>query len=359
MRDFYSIERKDMNIGNADINSLVNSTIDAVNSKIFSINNIFSLIDSVATYRPRHIKKIYMFCKQLISANHISLNKGAFQNELLCALLVKDQLLNSFMPFKFRKMTTEQLYRSYEEKTIEYALLWDDKDILEYVMEEQQLSPDSNLNNDFTVIDLAAKFGAQDCFTYLYSISPCVTMNTLRKSFIGNDNKIIQTCLKHHKPDTLCIENAVMAHHNSTVAKLIKEYKLNFSWSSCLQYFNMQCFFMKVSVSKNVNMKDFEKNNALIASSLYSNFIAAEFMIKLNADVNETDAMENSPLIISSINNSKEMVELLVRNHANIFQTDAYGRTASENAELKDNQKIGRYLHKIEQQTIGNMVSCS
>lgn len=343
--EIIAVSEKVWNLSAKTMQDTMKTVIVAVANKLFTIENIVKMIDAVAQYRPRNMKAIYIFCKTFIQIFKVDVTKSTFKNIVLQALLVKDGLINMPMPYKYRSRSIEQIMKIYDNNTLMYALLWDDENLLESLVKEDDFECDQNLDNNHSILDYAAEFGSYKCFDLLLSLGSTISRNTLERSFIGNNQEIIKTCEKMFSVDQLCLEYSVAAHHNNTAQDLPN---FDYSWSSTLQYFNYSNFFDKLSRTKDINSFDHEGYNPILASSMFSSYVVLEYLISKRSNIEIQDSMGNTPLIYSSLNNTPNITDLLITNNAKLGTKDAFGRTAAENAELKQNYVLMFYLKRLE-----------
>lgn len=331
-------------IDDSNVNQILDSVVDAISNKIFSVDNVLKMIEHVFIFQKRNSKNVFEFIKAFLTHYQIQPCKTTFNNELLQVLLVKSEMMSLFVPFKYRKMTLEQTFKAFPEGTVNYAILWDDLEMLQSLCEVDGFNFDQNFDFSTSILDYAAEAGSAKTFKYLASKGANLSTHTLQKAFYGNNQEIISECLKSIEIDQLCIENAVSAHHNETVNTLFTKYNLDYSWCSTMKYFNLRCFFFKAERTDDINKFDFEGYNAILAAAQYVNYVAMDYLLKHGAHIESMDTMGNTPLMFASIGGMKEMVELLIQNNANKDVKDIFGKDAITVAALQENRDIVHYL---------------
>ncbi|EAY18987.1 hypothetical protein TVAG_246650 [Trichomonas vaginalis G3] len=267
-------------------------------------------------------------------------------------------------------------YDDIKINTPEYAIMNDNEDELLYHLKSKRL--------DLTkILEKCCLRGAVNCFKLLQKeFHVKITKKCLDASLKGNNQHIINECLKENEPDQYTVEAVIASHNFANFYKLITEYDVRIRAKNCAEYKNLHAFIY-ILIEDNFNL-DFliapsfhipslceyfmqyvtdidyadEKGvTALIYSCFHYSTDVAEFLISRGANINKKDSTGHTPIhfaIISywddhddlSLYNSKvkDLVELLLSNGANVNAKDKDGHTPLHLASLFGTKEIAEIL---------------
>ncbi|EAX97444.1 hypothetical protein TVAG_226880 [Trichomonas vaginalis G3] len=388
--------------------------INLLESKIYLPQFIIQSISTISIYNNRYMKAYLQIVKQIFDDYHPECIKEVkpifnylFYKEYGIFLEELDQ--NDFQRYEKNNYTSN----IHQENTIYSAIMENNKVSLvsfteregfdKYQRLKNELYPDSD--SSFSLLEICCYYGSVDCFKFLKSqFKLSITQKCLRFSFLSGNQEIMNKCLKHHKPDNTCMQNAIIKHNIDFVTFLSDEYKININLEYCGMYNNLLAFFVYLdqtrSVDKcfacstlfnneklctflishgaNINTKDKNGCTALHFATLYNctkmleflilhgadinaknesgctilHFAAeldkkdiAEILISYGADINAKNEHGRTPLHFAAQYNQKEIAEILILHDADISARDKDGRTALSIAYLKKSKEVAQFLN--------------
>ncbi|EAY08863.1 ankyrin repeat protein, putative [Trichomonas vaginalis G3] len=249
---------------------------------------------------------------------------------------------------------TDTIYRAIMDNDKERFISFTEREGFD---EDQSLTsklfPQSNYT-ELSLLELCCYYGAVDCFKLLRTkFKSEITRRCLEFSFLGRNQEILSECLKYQNPSLTCKFYAIISHNIDIVTFLMNEYEKCINLHFCMQYNNLESFFVDFDQTNNSNScfinsaifdipsicEYFLSNGANVnAESLFGALCiavdnncknVAEFLISRGANVNQKDGAHGiTALHIAAENNSKETAEVLISHGANINQKDDNGKSA-------------------------------
>lgn len=288
------------NIKEESINDIVTLINLGINIHNFQQNDIISMINKIASHRLHMLKIFAQLCKKIFEDLKLS-RDITFSCYELRSILINNGTLHGSIVDGLANKSEEELYELYPKNSITHALFWDNLDEL------RELS--SGVDFDFNsmvsfekLIDMAAKYGAVHCFKYLYVNKARLSVHTLEKAFIGNNFEIINLCEQLYPATKNCLLNCVRWHRNESLFYILSKYEFNFSYSECLESYNLFCFFQKFCEVNDVEYVDLKGSTALHAAVDLGFVPIIDYILEKKPNLNRILPKQN-PLVIMCIYN--------------------------------------------------------
>lgn len=115
-------------------------------------------------------------------------------------------------------------------KSLIDLIIKDDEKMLADVMKQKNLNLNEMLMN-------CCKHASVKCFRLLIDeFKAKITKECLDAAFLGNNQYIIEMCLREQKPDSVTMENAITSHNMENVMKLMNEYGIAITIYICVVF---------------------------------------------------------------------------------------------------------------------------
>ncbi|EAY03683.1 hypothetical protein TVAG_031820 [Trichomonas vaginalis G3] len=265
------------------------------------------------------------------------------------------------------------------ENTIYRAIMYNDLETFISFTESNGFDKDQKLKsmlyplayNEYSLLELCCYHGAIGCFKLLITkFKSEITKTCLQLSFLGRNQEIMSECLKYQKPDSFCMDYAIISHNIDFVTFLMNEYNIEINLDYCTKNNNLESFLVYfdqtnnfnlcfdyskhfeipslcqyfLSLGANVNIKNYYGETALHYAALNNSKEIVEVLLSYGANINEKDESGETALHKAALHNSKEEAEVLLLHGANINEKDESGETALHIAAFKNNKEIVEVL---------------
>ncbi|EAY01035.1 hypothetical protein TVAG_295690 [Trichomonas vaginalis G3] len=290
-----------------------NIKTNLIDSNIFSSKEIITVISRIHKYNRRYIKSYFKLAELIHEEYH-----------------PKDiESVSSIFHDSYLEDISIDIHG---EIAISKAIINDD--IISFIMHTESENFDANMtllqspltrNETFSygisLLELCCFHGAVKCFKLLRTKFQLeITQNCLKYSFLGGNPDIVSECLKEQDPDEECMTYAIISHNIDFVAFLMNEYHITLNLNECIEYYNLQAFFVYLN-----STKDF--GTCLAVSTQYSLPELCKYLISHGADINSTDSLGSTALHNATRYNRKEIVEFLISEGADVYAINEYKET--------------------------------
>lgn len=258
------LEKELVNIPHEDekINSIYDEICECIDEKRVTKETIAYLVCSMPRIRPKNILIYASIFKCL-------LNKYGFDFEPLDAefnVILNSMGLNYGIPSPCKNY--DEILSIYPADTVFHACAWNELTFLEEAFNSGSFDINQKCN-DLSLIDIACKYGSDECFMYLKLLGAEITDKTSIYAVEGGNKNIILS-LYH---DGLKLKNehlqaAINYHHNEVFEWMIEAKVLigEFNAMEAIYYGNYEAFLF---ISEN----EFEINDTCRVYHFYFTFI--------------------------------------------------------------------------------------
>lgn len=332
-------------ITDSNIKQLVTKINKIVDSGHLTDTAVLDIADYIALKRPKKLKSIYNFCLEF------SENRDFVESKYKCkhsaqlqALLCMAEIINGKYNQIYSEMEEEQIFQIYEEDSIQYIILWDKVDLIQQICETSDFDFDQIIDN-IRVIDVAAQFGALNCFKFLHDNNAIVTHRTLQYAYEGGRQEIIDILEEMFEVNDDCFINAIESHFYSGIEKLQKNKNLRFAWPNCFQSYNFKFIYDQV-FNGDVNMRDMNSRTPLMVACDLGLEMIISLLVENKADVNLKDPENRTALFGACIHDRSylSIVKILVENKAELNIQDNDGYSPLIVSCITGNRVISKYL---------------
>ncbi|EAX89628.1 hypothetical protein TVAG_385980 [Trichomonas vaginalis G3] len=190
---------------------------------------------------------------------------------------------------------------------------------------------------ELSFIELCCYHGAVNCFKLLRSkFNSQITKGCLQLSFLGGNPEILNECLKYQKPNDECMDFAIASHNIDFVTFLMNEHKLQINLNKCIEYKNLQAFFIYLDQTKDIK-------NCFVKSTSFNIPSLCAYLLNNGANLKMCD--EYFTPFQTAINyDCLEMVEFLIDSGGSIHTVDEYGKSLLHDAAASNSKRIIEFL---------------
>ncbi|EAY07595.1 hypothetical protein TVAG_334070 [Trichomonas vaginalis G3] len=188
---------------------------------------------------------------------------------------------------------------------------------------------------DYSLLDLCCYYGAVNCFKFLRTkCNLQISSNCLSLSFLSGKPDILNECLKFHIPDNECMRYAIASHNIDFVTFLVNEYDLEIQSKDCIEFNNIQAFFVYL-----YQINDIERH--FIDSLNFNSQSLLQYISLLGVDFNNINSRYNSERMFHNAvkNCSADIVEFLISHGADVNSTLKYFGRAPLHIAVEYNKK--------------------
>ncbi|EAY23190.1 hypothetical protein TVAG_184960 [Trichomonas vaginalis G3] len=239
------------------------------------------------------------------------------------------------------------------------AILKDDEESLSEFLKHESL----NLSD---LLKTCCFHGAFNCFNLLRTeFKVEITKECLDASFRGDNQYIINECLKEQKPDSLTYNAAIASHNTENILKLIDEFNTSLYIGSN-NFHNLHSFLIYLNQTNDFNtcfvfspyyripsLCEYLHLNGIDINANCSNYTALhlavyaeetsiiKYLIMNGINIDETCTNFGTALNLALSRNLTDIVELLVSNGANInIKDEIDNMSALQYGIINNNKKV-------------------
>ncbi|EAY00781.1 hypothetical protein TVAG_231210 [Trichomonas vaginalis G3] len=223
---------------------------ELIESNQYPPQNILKDILNIISYNNRYTKS-YLYLAKLISDEYhiIEVKRIPIISNFL---FYKEYGIKLDKSDDFEKIKSENL-SIHTYNTIYKAIMNNDLERFIIFTERGDFDEDQTLvsdlypfvENGYSLLELCCYHGAVDCFKLLRSkFDTKITQICLQLSFLRGNPEIMSECLKHQRPNKLCMRYAIISHNIDFVSFLMNEYSIQINLSDCGIYNNLDSFLV-------------------------------------------------------------------------------------------------------------------
>ncbi|EAX97995.1 hypothetical protein TVAG_114470 [Trichomonas vaginalis G3] len=177
----------------------------------------------------------------------------------------------------------------------------------------------------FTLLEFCCYHGAVKCFKFLRTeYHATITQKCLQYSFLSGAPDILNECLKYQKPDSKCMECAIVSHNIDFITFLMNEFRLKISLDWCYKYKNLTALYVYLE-NNAVHNRNAEEILHQIAWNQEIKFLNLLIMFKVN--LNLVDHLGMTPLHYAAENDCMSIITTL-------FSHGAFVNIPNNNGEM-------------------------
>ncbi|EAX97322.1 hypothetical protein TVAG_048230 [Trichomonas vaginalis G3] len=320
---------------------------ELIDSKVCLPKSLIKDILNIIPYNNRYTKSYLSLAKLISDDYHVE--------EVTSIPVVSNFLFYKEYGIKLDKSADfeqNDLYNLdiHAENTIYTAIMNNDKERFIMFTErddfDEKQSLLSNLYPDYyyyyyyfySLLEICCYHGAVDCFKLLRTkFNSEITQRCLHFSFLGGNPEIMSECLKYQKPDSECMEYAIISHNIDFVTFLMNEYNIKIKLQDCTKYKNLESFLVYFDQTNDIRY-------CYTYSAVFNIPSLSEYFLSHGVNINEKIHNGYTALHIAAKCNSKEIIELLISHGVNINEKIHNGNTALHTAAMFNSKEVTEVL---------------
>lgn len=315
-------------IEDANVQEIRERIIKDIDQSIVSERLIVKILNSVFINRTKRMKPIADLLQLLTTKDNLCLKEKFYQYcKEIKTILILRKCIQGEIPEEYTDKTEEDIFNVYESGSLENAIVWDNFEELQKIHKLDGIKFDTE-KHKMSILSFAASWGSVSCFKYLVMNGEKVTQEDYENAFTGNSREIIDMLKEQFQITNKCIDNAVLGHHNNLVNEIMEQYNLEYSWATCLNHYNLPCYFSKLFKVIYVDYKDIYQDSALTSASKFGLVPIVRLLIETeHSNIEQVNRYEQTPLLCAAENNFVGVMKVLLEKNAKVDVKDVYKRT--------------------------------
>ena len=169
------------------------------------------------------------------------------------------------------------------------------------------------------ILQFCCEQGAVNCFWALIdSYKVPITKECLDASFLGNNQEIIEECLRAQEPDSSTLGNAIASHNMDNIKNLLTNYDLRYPIDKCAYYKNLRAFLIHLVSTDDMNI-------CFVYSPSFHIQSFCEYFLSKGADINYAHEHCYTALSVAAKEKQNDIAKYLIMKEIVInYQTILY-----------------------------------